>query len=84
MSRRGRLRLSTRGQQRTEKKNASLREGLTGVGGDVDAVDLRLLDLALEVGGDPHRAQRALPRQDRVRVEHCGCCSDQSSTPWGF
>lgn len=21
--------------------------------------------------GDPHRAQRALPRQDRVGVEHC-------------
>lgn len=42
----------------------------TCVGGDVNAIDLRLLDLALQVGGDPHRAQRALPREDRVRVEH--------------
>jgi hypothetical protein len=56
------------------RKNAPLgkrgRSRRTCVGGDVDAIDLRLLDLALEVGGDPHGAQRALPREDRVRVKH--------------
>ena len=46
------------------------RDRRTCVGADVDAIDLRPLDLALEVRGDPHGAQRALPREDRVRAEH--------------
>lgn len=51
------------------------------VGGDVDAVDLRPVDLALEVRGDPHRPQRALPSQDGVGVEHrCGLMGDRKST----
>lgn len=68
------LLFSTGGRQREGEKTrlwaSEGRSRRTCVGGDVDAVDLRLLDLALEVRGDPHGAQRALPRKNRVRVEH--------------
>lgn len=38
--------------------------------GNINAVDPRLHihELVLEVRGDPHGAQQALPREDRVRV----------------
>ena len=42
----------------------------TGVGRDVDGVDLRLLDPPLKVSGDPHRAQWTLLREKCVRIEH--------------
>jgi hypothetical protein len=57
-------------EQQASRSGGRGRAKRTCIGGYVNAINLRLLDLALEVSGDPHRAQRALPREDCVRVEH--------------
>ena len=58
-------------QESRNPNNREIRADLpTGVGRNIDYVDLRLLDPPLQVRRDPYRPQGALPRQKRMRIEH--------------